>query len=270
MVLRNTVSLASVAVFAALPVVALASETAAEARSDLLAACRARHCSACREHPSPENRRRAQAGSVLFSEAVDDPRLRVSCWIRVRTPMSADCPSVSSRGAVVVFPTDTVYGIGCSAACASSVARVFSAKHRDAAKPLPVFVPDIVRVLPWIDQPYGRWPSALPAHSGREHSRLWLTSLGVVSTHSPASPRSVQHWLSGTSPRGAPSPACRWLVMAQTSLNESGETCHRESGCTRGRRAAGASRSDPGQPTASRRPAIDGCQTDSRVVVHAA
>src|SRR5664280_1678173 len=89
------------------------------------------------------------------------------------TCSDADIRCLSERiaaGAVAVFPTDTVYGIGCNAACVSSVTRVFAAKHRDAAKQLPVFVPDIARMLPWVE-PVTRvtaqrlasvfWPGAL-------------------------------------------------------------------------------------------------------------
>src|ERR1035437_6014774 len=70
------------------------------------------------------------------------------------TCSDADIRCLSERiaaGAVAVFPTDTVYGIGCDAACASSVTRVFAAKHRDSAKPLPVFMSNIARVLPWME-----------------------------------------------------------------------------------------------------------------------
>ncbi|MHB8108035.1 MAG: Sua5/YciO/YrdC/YwlC family protein, partial [Candidatus Cryosericum sp.] len=66
------------------------------------------------------------------------------------TCSDADVHWLSERiaaGAIAVFPTDTVYGIGCNAACVSSVGRVFAVKHRDAAKPLPVFTPGIARVL---------------------------------------------------------------------------------------------------------------------------
>lgn len=41
-------------------------------------------------------------------------------------------------GGVIVFPTDTVYGIGCDPYCAPAVNRIYKIKNRDASKPLPV------------------------------------------------------------------------------------------------------------------------------------
>ena len=45
---------------------------------------------------------------------------------------------VLSGGGVVVFPTDTVYGIGCSPFDKDAVRRIYRIKNRDPAKPLPV------------------------------------------------------------------------------------------------------------------------------------
>ncbi|HUG96539.1 MAG TPA: L-threonylcarbamoyladenylate synthase [Nitrososphaera sp.] len=50
----------------------------------------------------------------------------------------ASCASVVKDGGVVVFPTDTIYGIGCDPYRDSSVERIFAIKGRDEKKPLPV------------------------------------------------------------------------------------------------------------------------------------
>ncbi len=44
-------------------------------------------------------------------------------------------------GKVMVYPTDTVYGIGCNAKNGESVKRIFEAKGRSADKPFSVIVP---------------------------------------------------------------------------------------------------------------------------------
>ena len=49
-----------------------------------------------------------------------------------------DFVDLVKSGAVVVFPTDTVYGIGCDPYNDESVHRIFSIKQRDALKSLPV------------------------------------------------------------------------------------------------------------------------------------
>jgi len=48
-----------------------------------------------------------------------------------------------SRGGAVVYPTETVYGLGADAADADAVERVFELKGRDRSKPLSLGVPDI-------------------------------------------------------------------------------------------------------------------------------
>ncbi len=51
--------------------------------------------------------------------------------------------SVLRRGGTVIFPTDTLYGLGCNALDAMAVARIFDIKHRSYVKALPMLVRDI-------------------------------------------------------------------------------------------------------------------------------
>ncbi len=50
---------------------------------------------------------------------------------------------VLSRGGTCVYPTDTLYGLGCNALDASAVGRVFDIKHRSYVKALPMLVRDL-------------------------------------------------------------------------------------------------------------------------------
>ena len=50
----------------------------------------------------------------------------------------ARCASVIKSGGVVVFPTDTIYGIGCDPYNDQAVERIFAIKGRNEKKPLPV------------------------------------------------------------------------------------------------------------------------------------
>lgn len=47
------------------------------------------------------------------------------------------------RGELVVFPTDTVYGLGADAFSAAAVARLLEAKGRTRTSPPPVLIPDV-------------------------------------------------------------------------------------------------------------------------------
>lgn len=55
----------------------------------------------------------------------------------------AQCAKIVKSGGVVVFPTDTVYGIGCDPYNDSAVKRIFEIKGREEKKPLPVLVGSI-------------------------------------------------------------------------------------------------------------------------------
>jgi L-threonylcarbamoyladenylate synthase len=50
----------------------------------------------------------------------------------------SECAHIIKNGGVVVFPTDTIYGIGCDPRNDSAVERIFKIKGRDEKKPLPV------------------------------------------------------------------------------------------------------------------------------------
>lgn len=128
-----------------------------------------------------------------------------------------------AAGTVVVFPTDTVYGIGCSAADVASVGRVFSIKHRSPEKPLPVFTSGIQQVIDWVD-PAERslavclaerfWPGPLTivvdvAGSGLHTQPLPYPEASTVGFRVPDHPGLLRLLQRG-------------LFMAQTSLNESG------------------------------------------------
>ena len=50
---------------------------------------------------------------------------------------------VIEENGVIVFPTDTVYGLVCDATNQEAVQKLFRVKKRDLEKPIPVFVKDI-------------------------------------------------------------------------------------------------------------------------------
>ena len=44
---------------------------------------------------------------------------------------------IIENGGVIIFPTDTVYGIGCNPYDENAVSRIYTMKKRDETKPLP-------------------------------------------------------------------------------------------------------------------------------------
>jgi L-threonylcarbamoyladenylate synthase len=54
---------------------------------------------------------------------------------------------VVQRGGTVIFPTDTVYGIGCDPVTPGAVARIFALKNRPAHKPLSLHLASVEELL---------------------------------------------------------------------------------------------------------------------------
>ncbi len=47
---------------------------------------------------------------------------------------------IIKQGGIAIFPTDTVYGIGCDPYNKNSVRKIYEIKSRDISKPFPVLV----------------------------------------------------------------------------------------------------------------------------------
>lgn len=78
------------------------------------------------------------------------------------------CSNIVKNGGVIVYPTDTVYGIGCDPFNDKAVQRVFSLKRRTAEKALPVLaaslsdLKDIVEVSEKVERlARSFWPGPL-------------------------------------------------------------------------------------------------------------
>ena len=79
---------------------------------------------------------------------------------------------VLRRGGVVVYPTDTVYGVGCRIDDDASVRRIYALKGRAATDPLPVLIADPTQ----LDE-YG---TAISAFARRLAALHWPGALTIV------------------------------------------------------------------------------------------
>ena len=50
---------------------------------------------------------------------------------------------ILESGGIILYPTDTIWGIGCDATDAEAVDRVFELKQRDRSKPFVLLVSDV-------------------------------------------------------------------------------------------------------------------------------
>ncbi len=76
--------------------------------------------------------------------------LRVSCDKKGIENAS----QIINQGGIAIFPTDTVYGIGCNPYNKDSVKKIYEIKSRDISKPFPVLVysKDIAEKIVFIDE----------------------------------------------------------------------------------------------------------------------
>lgn len=135
------------------------------------------------------------------------------------------CAAIVRRGGVIVFPTDTVYGIGCNPYNHAAVNRVFVIKGRETSKPLPVLASKIedVRNIAFIDfraSVLARkfWPGRLtlvcPLLDSRISS-LVVSNMGTVAVRIPDNKCTLELLK-----------RCRYLVG--TSANMSGKASARD------------------------------------------
>ena len=68
------------------------------------------------------------------------------------TPVIQEAVRVLREGGVILYPTDTVWGIGCDATNEKAVARVFEIKRRSEAKSLVLLACDLDMVAKYIKQ----------------------------------------------------------------------------------------------------------------------
>lgn len=82
--------------------------------------------------------------------------------------------SVLNSGGVIIYPTDTLYGIGGNALDEDVVRRVFEIKERSFSKPLPMIVRNI------------EWAKEL-AHVSKKNeeilNKIWPWNLGIAPVH---------------------------------------------------------------------------------------
>lgn len=84
----------------------------------------------------------------------------------------AEAAEALRRGQLVVFPTETVYGVGANADDLQAIGRLYRIKGRPADRPLTVHLPDAA----WVGRVAVQWPDA----AARLTRQFWPGPLTVV------------------------------------------------------------------------------------------
>jgi L-threonylcarbamoyladenylate synthase len=113
-------------------------------------------------------------------------------------------------GALVAFPTETVYGLGADATNPAAVAGIFAAKGRPSSDPLIVHIADFDQ-LPTVT---GRALDALPPAVAILAARFWPGPLTLVLPRGPAIPAAVTAGLATVGVRLPAHPVARALIRA--------------------------------------------------------
>ena len=110
------------------------------------------------------------------------------------------------RGGLVVFPTETVYGLGADACNPIAVARVFEVKRRPAIDPLIIHVADAESARSYAEIP-DKWAPALM-------KRFWPGPLTLVVSKLPSVPPIVTAGLDTVAIRVPSHPVAQALIRA--------------------------------------------------------
>jgi L-threonylcarbamoyladenylate synthase len=130
------------------------------------------------------------------------------------------CASIVKTGGVIVYPTDTVYGIGCNPYLEEAVERIFEIKGRNKTNPFPILASNLqdiekIALLGKIGKQLAKifWPGALTIISTLIDTRISTkvtagkTTVGVRVPNNKCTVALLKH--------------CKYLVG--TSANKSGE-----------------------------------------------
>lgn len=133
-----------------------------------------------------------------------------------------DLEDLLQRGGVVIYPTETVYGLGGNPQISGVVERIYAAKARPSDKPLPLIAADLNTLRQWV-----MWPSDV---LDRIADAFWPGPLTLVLEAAPHAPKCVQSADGMVAVRVSSHSAARMLAracggwIAATSANLSGQS----------------------------------------------
>jgi L-threonylcarbamoyladenylate synthase len=148
------------------------------------------------------------------------PSLRLSGNRKIPQTILSQLSTDLQSGAVVIFPTETVYGIGTSVFSRSGIRRIYELKGRHGRKPLALLVHSLSAARPLVE--------TIPPEAERLANRFWPGPLTLVFKASPLG-RLVTGGLSTIGVRIPDHPVALAILqkvgipLATTSVNRSGQ-----------------------------------------------
>ena len=87
---------------------------------------------------------------------------------------------VLRKGGIILYPTDTVWGIGCDATNAVAVKRIFELKRRADSKSMLVLMDDAKKLSHYVDVPESAEQLVAAAEEGRPMTIIYPNACGVA------------------------------------------------------------------------------------------
>jgi tRNA threonylcarbamoyl adenosine modification protein (Sua5/YciO/YrdC/YwlC family) len=108
--------------------------------------------------------------------------------------------SALKRGKIIAFPTDTVYGMGCSATSENAIKRIYKIKKRDIKKPLVLFIKNKNTLSEYTEKIPGAaeeliskfWPGGLTIVFKAKESTPLITEYGTVGIRIPKDEKLIE------------------------------------------------------------------------------
>ncbi len=132
----------------------------------------------------------------------------------------ADIAKKLNNGGLIIFPTDTIWGIGCRIDKLDSIKRIFAIKKRDFNKPFPIIVDSVEMLKQYVEDIHPRVETLLNLHAH---------PLTVVYPKAKNITAPVAHETGSVAIRIVKDPFCNALIketgipLVATSANFSGE-----------------------------------------------
>lgn len=88
------------------------------------------------------------------------------------------CVALLNEGKVILYPTDTVWGIGCDATCEEAIARIYSIKQRNEKKSMIILIDSMQRLPMYVKKiPLIAWD--LLSHVSRPTTFIYQTAYNL-------------------------------------------------------------------------------------------
>jgi L-threonylcarbamoyladenylate synthase len=90
------------------------------------------------------------------------------------------CVEILQNGGVILYPTDTVWGLGCDATNEQAVSKIFAIKQRIESKSLIALLPDTISLMQYISAPPPNIDELLEDYTDKPTTIIYPNALQIA------------------------------------------------------------------------------------------